>query len=216
MYEHSEGNFQPTSVNNQNSVDECKKEKGDQSSLGLYNEDCTFEGGSQQGDGDDVGYYSNVHIGPDSEDGYLEYHYGPNPSDHLPQQKPRRQFIKPEAQQNTYYGMVIKNHNIVKFTTKRLLSTCTNLRFEPDGRQPVFLSELINEAHCEVWNARIEVDNVMRILDVDRRDINAEYILSNTKSVPVKCMNVTYVYGAKLTSNLIYQEHRAWDQMKRT
>ena len=65
------------SVKNQDSVEECKANEDNQSSVGRYEEDYTDERRSQQWKGDNDEYYShsNVHIRPDSEDEHMEYHY---------------------------------------------------------------------------------------------------------------------------------------------
>lgn len=125
----SEGNLKLASVTNQDSVKECKKDKNDQSLLGSCNEDYTVERRNQQGNGDNNEHYGNVYIGPDSQDEHMEYQYGPDPSDNPLRKKLRCQFVKPKSLQNKYYGMGTKNPDIAQATTKRLLTTCMNLRF---------------------------------------------------------------------------------------
>ena len=106
---------------------------------------------------DDDRDYSDVHIGPDSDDEYNENQFDQNssePHDNEPRQQCRRQFVSPETSQTIYYDMVTKNLDPTKAMIKRFLNTCTNLRFEPDGQQPLFLSEPVSKAYCGVWDAR--------------------------------------------------------------
>lgn len=77
----------------------------------------------------------------------------------------------------------------------------------------MFLSEPVSDAHCEVWNAGIEVDHSMRILEFDRKKLDDEDTRIKTKSAHVDYMNVAYVNGAKMISNLIYRGHRTRDQI---
>ena len=112
---------------------------------------------------------------------------------------------------------MIKNLTLTTNLIKRLWKTYTDLRFEPDGQEPAFLHEPIDEAYQEVVDAKIEVHKQRHgNIAVRPKKIDTQDIWVSTNFLPVNYMNVTRVDKGRLACGMIYQGYKAQDQLRQT